>query len=57
MFEGERSASGREWLRVSDRGQGLSMPPADAVKLFEPFERRLEISPGQIGLSLSEDRG
>ena len=52
MFEGERSASGREWLRVSDRGQGLSMPPADAVKLFEPFERRLEISPDNRSIAI-----
>ena len=52
MFEGDRSASGREWLRVSDRGQGLSMPPADAVKLFEPFERRLEISPDNRSIAI-----
>jgi len=33
-----------EWLRVSDRGQGLGIPVSESAQLFEPFERRLEIS-------------
>ena len=51
-FEGDRSSSGREWLQVSDKGRGLGMPPADALQLFEPFERRLEISPDNRSIAI-----
>ena len=34
----------REWLHVSDTGVGLGVPPEESPDLFEPFERRLEIS-------------
>ncbi len=37
-------AGRREWLQISDTGQGLNIPIAESAKLFEPFERRLEIS-------------
>jgi signal transduction histidine kinase len=42
-FRGGRDKSGREWLRVSDSGQGLDVPVAESDKLFEPFERRMAI--------------
>ena len=43
-FDADSGRGGREWLRVSDTGQGLGMTPEEAQKLFEPFERHLEIS-------------
>ena len=43
-FDADRGLGGREWLRVSDTGQGLGMAPEEAAKLFEPFERNLELS-------------
>ena len=30
-------------LRVSDTGAGLAVPPAQSSRLFEPFERRMEV--------------
>jgi signal transduction histidine kinase len=38
------SARKREWLRISDTGQGISIPLEEAAVLFNPFERRLKIS-------------
>jgi len=35
---------GREWLHISDTGEGLDVPIAEAEKLFEPFERHLTIA-------------
>jgi signal transduction histidine kinase len=43
-FIAGREKSGREWLHVSDSGQGLDVPLTEAEKLFEPFERRIKIS-------------
>ena len=43
-FDGDRDRSGREWLRVSDTGKGLDISLKESTILFEPFERRLEIS-------------
>jgi C4-dicarboxylate-specific signal transduction histidine kinase len=43
-FDGGRDRQGREWLRISDTGQGLALPLSGAEKLFEPFERRMKIS-------------
>ena len=43
-FDGGKSRTGREWLRVSDTGKGLGMTLKESMKLFEPFERDLEIS-------------
>lgn len=40
----ERGRRAREWLRVSDTGIGLGVPLEESPDLFEPFERRLEIS-------------
>jgi signal transduction histidine kinase len=33
-----------EWLLVSDTGQGLGLSPSESSQLFEPFERRIEVS-------------
>ena len=33
-----------EWLRINDTGVGLALPVSEASSLFEPFERRMEIS-------------
>ena len=33
-----------EWLRINDTGVGLALPVSEASRLFEPFERRMEIS-------------
>ena len=43
VVQGGRSGKNKEWLRVSDTGKGLGMPVPWSDKLFEPFERRLEI--------------
>ena len=43
-FSGGKEKSGNEWLRISDTGQGLGVSLNEAPGLFEPFERRLEIS-------------
>ena len=40
----DRGRRAREWLRVSDTGVGLGVPLEESPELFEPFERRLEIS-------------
>lgn len=52
LFRGGRDANGREWLRVSDTGQGLGVPLKDAATLFEPFERRLTISPDRRSIAI-----
>lgn len=44
LVSGNREASGKEWLRISDTGQGLGVELDEAPHLFEPFERRLEVS-------------
>jgi signal transduction histidine kinase len=51
-FRGGRDSRGHEWLRVSDTGQGLSIPLSDAEKLFEPFERRVKISNDRRSLAI-----
>ena len=43
---------GREWLRVSDTGQGLGIALHEAQRLFEPFERRLAISHDNQSIAL-----
>lgn len=43
-FRGGTDSRGREWLHISDTGQGLDLPLSETDKLFEPFERRLKIS-------------
>ena len=51
-FDGDGTRGGREWLRVSDSGQGLGMTLEESAKLFEPFERRLEISPDNRSIAI-----
>ncbi len=51
-FRGGRDKSGREWLRASDTGEGLGVPLDEAEKLFEPFERRLEISADKRSIAI-----
>ena len=52
LFQGGTSKRGGEWLRVSDTGQGLDIPLSEAEKLFEPFERRLEISDDKKSIAI-----
>ena len=51
-FQGGRGPGPREWLRVSDTGVGLAVPLDEASALFEPFERRLEISAANRSISM-----
>jgi signal transduction histidine kinase len=44
VMTGGRGGRKGEWLRVSDTGQGLGLPLSESARLFQPFERRLEIS-------------
>jgi C4-dicarboxylate-specific signal transduction histidine kinase len=50
-FRGGNS-KGREWLHVSDSGQGLDVPLTDAGKLFEPFEHRIQISKDKRSIAI-----
>lgn len=43
QFAGGQSRN-RQWLQVSDTGSGLGMPIEESATLFDPFERRLELS-------------
>ena len=43
-FDAGRSRGGDEWLRISDTGQGLGMSLKESQDMFEPFERRLQVS-------------
>jgi C4-dicarboxylate-specific signal transduction histidine kinase len=40
------------WLYVQDRGVGLGVPLKESAVLFEPFERRLQLSADRKGLGL-----
>lgn len=51
-FHGGQDGRGREWLHVSDTGKGLGIPLSEAPKLFEPFERRLEISDDKRSIAI-----
>lgn len=42
----------KEWLRISDTGQGLGIPVPEAPQLFEPFERRLVISEAKRSIAI-----
>jgi signal transduction histidine kinase len=44
LFRAGRDKSGREWLHISDSGAGLNVPVNQSQKLFEPFQRQMEIS-------------
>lgn len=51
-FRGGKDSKGREWLHISDTGQGLGVSLPDASKLFEPFERRVKISADKRSLAI-----
>lgn len=51
-FRAGHEKSGREWLRISDTGTGIGMPVSESSKLFEPFERHLEINPDKRSIAL-----
>ena len=42
----------RQFLRVSDTGTGLTVPIEDSDQLFEPFERRTEVSEANRSLAI-----
>ena len=42
-FDGSPTNVRRQYLRISDTGVGLTMPPEEAGILFEAFERRISI--------------
>lgn len=48
----DRGRRAREWLRVSDTGVGLDVPLEESPDLFEPFERRLEISDAHRSIAI-----
>ena len=51
-FCGGKEKDGNEWLRISDTGQGLGVSLNEAPGLFEPFERRLEISEDKRSIAM-----
>ncbi len=51
-FRGGYDSRGHEWLHVSDTGEGLGIPLSESQKLFEPFERKLEISEDKRSIAL-----
>ena len=51
-FRGIREKSENKWLRISDTGQGLGVSLNEAPSLFEPFERRLEISEDKRSIAI-----
>ena len=44
FFDCGRRQRGEEYLRVSDTGVGLGVPLSESERLFDPFERHLQIS-------------
>ena len=51
-FSAGREGRGLEWLRISDTGQGLGLPVNESERLFEPFERRIVISPDKRSIAI-----
>jgi light-regulated signal transduction histidine kinase (bacteriophytochrome) len=51
-FRGSPEGSRRQWLRISDTGKGLAVPLSEASLLFEPFERRLLITPEKRSIAI-----
>lgn len=51
LFTAGRDNS-KEWLRLSDTGQGLGIPLSESHQLFEPFERRLEVSQDKRSIAI-----
>ena len=52
LFRAGRDKSGREWLHISDSGAGLNLPLKESQRLFEPFERQLEISKDKQSIAI-----
>ncbi len=50
-FQGGRVRR-REFVRMSDTGSGLAVPIEDSAQLFEPFERRTEVSEANRSLAI-----
>ena len=51
-LRGARDKNGREWLHISDTGVGLEVSIPQSEKLFEPFERRLELPRDKRSLAI-----
>ena len=51
-FDGSRPGVRRQYLRVSDTGVGLTIPIEETGILFEAFERRASISPGNRSIAI-----
>ena len=52
VFQGGRGTRGREWLRISDTGVGIGVSLQESEALFEPFQRRLHISPENTSIAI-----
>jgi len=51
-FRAGKDSRSREWLHISDTGQGLNVPLSETPKLFQPFERRLKISDDKRSIAI-----
>ena len=51
-FVGGGDKRGNTWLRVSDTGQGLGIPIEETHKLFDPFERRINITADKRSIAI-----
>ena len=51
-FDGSPANARQQYLRVSDTGVGLNMPPEEAGILFEAFERRIIVSPQNQSIAI-----
>ncbi len=51
-FVGAGDKRGNRWLRISDTGQGLDLPIEDTHKLFDPFERRINIGADKQSIAI-----
>jgi signal transduction histidine kinase len=52
LFTGGRDGRGREWLHMSDTGQGLGVPLSESDRLFAPFERALRLSQDKRSIAI-----
>ncbi|WP_404406196.1 ATP-binding protein [Pelagibacterium halotolerans] len=51
-IEGGQRSRSTEFLRISDNGRGLGVAVDQADKLFEPFERLLELDPDHASIAI-----
>ncbi len=51
-FDGGQRGRSTEYLRISDNGKGLGIEIAESDRLFEPFERLLELDPDQVSIAI-----